>query len=107
MFDLPGGATIEMVWIEPGTFVMGSPDDEPGREDDEGPQHEVTITRGFWLGKVELTQGQWESVMGTRPWVGQEYSLYVREHSNHPAVYFSWEDIQELRRLYDEALEEG
>jgi len=71
--DLPGGATMEMVWIEPGTFMMGSPDTESGRGSDEGPQHEVTITKGFWLGKYEITQEQWETVMSTTPWSGQSY----------------------------------
>ena len=46
--DLPGGATMEMVWIEPGTFVMGSPGSEPGRDHDEGLQHQVTISKGFY-----------------------------------------------------------
>ena len=90
-FDLPGGAMLEMVWIEPGTFTMGSPATEPDRDDDEGPQHEVTITKGFWLGKYELTQGQWQSVMGTTPWSGQSY---VQENPNHPAVYISWDDVR-------------
>jgi len=45
--NLPGGATMEMVWIEPGTFTMGSSDSESGRREDEGPQHEVEITQGL------------------------------------------------------------
>ena len=89
--DLPGGATMTMVWIEPGTFTMGSPDTEPGRYDNEGPQHEVTLTQGFYLGKFELTQGQWESVMGTSPWAGESY---VQVDPDNPAVYISWEDMQ-------------
>ena len=97
---LPGGATMEMVWIEPGTFVMGSPEDEPGRYGHEGPQHEVTITQGFWLGKYELTQAQWESAMGTRPWAGEDH---VREHPNHPAAYISWEDVQAFIAKLNEA----
>ena len=44
---LPNGATMEFVWIEAGTFTMGSPSSEPGRFDAEGPQHEVTITQKF------------------------------------------------------------
>ena len=44
-----------MVFIAPGTFVMGSPPDEPARSDYEGPQTTVTISRGFWLGKYEVT----------------------------------------------------
>ena len=46
--DLPGGATIDFVWIEPGAFTMGSPDAELGRGSYEGPQHEVTISQGFY-----------------------------------------------------------
>lgn len=46
-FTLPGGASLEMVWIEPGTFQMGSPPSEPGRQNDEGPVHAVTISKGF------------------------------------------------------------
>ncbi len=97
VFTLPGGASLEMVWIEPGTFQMGSPDSEQGRDSDEGPVHSVTISEGFYLGKYEVTQGQWESVMGTRPWQGENN---VRLGSNYPAVYVSWEDVQEfIRRL--------
>ena len=43
---------------------MGLPASEPGRGSDEGPQHEVTITQGHYLGKYDTTQAQWESVMG-------------------------------------------
>ena len=89
--NLPGGATMTMVWIEPGTFTMGSPSSEPGRYSYEGPQHHVTITQGFYLGKYKITQGHWESVMGTRPWSGKSY---VQENPAHPAVYVSWDDIQ-------------
>ena len=96
---LPGGAEIEMVWIEPGTFMMGSPEDEPGRDSDEGPVHEVTITRGFYLGKYELTQEQWESVMGTRPWEGRDY---VKVNADHPSVYISWDDMQALTATLNE-----
>ena len=63
---LPGGATMEMVWCPPGAFMMGSPEDEEGRDDDE-TQHEVTLTKGFWMAKTEVTQEQWESVMGNNP----------------------------------------
>jgi len=49
---------------------MGSPESENGREDNE-KQHQVTITKGFWIGKYEITQAQWEKVMNTQPWEGQ------------------------------------
>ena len=88
---------IEMVWIEPGTFQMGSPLSEPGRKGNEGSPREVTISKGFYIGKYEVTQEQWESVMGTRPWQGQPG---VRSGSDYPAVYMSWYDTQEfIRRL--------
>ena len=92
-FDLPGGATTEMVWIPPGTFMMGSPDSDEMAGDSEKPQHEVKITKGFWLGKCVITQGQWESVMGTTPWSGEDY---VQSNADHPAVHVSWEDMQEF-----------
>ena len=92
-FSLPNGTEMEFVWIEPGTFQMGSPASEEGRWDDEGPVHEVEISAGFWLGKYEVTQEQWESVMGTSPWSGQDF---VESSPSHPAVYISWNDVQEF-----------
>lgn len=58
---------IELRWIPAGSFLMGSPEDEGGRFLDEGPQHEVRLSQGFWLGTLEVTQAQYESVMGARP----------------------------------------
>ncbi len=48
-------------WCPPGEFIMGSPKDEPGRDDYETP-HKVTLTKGFWMGETEVTQGQWLAV---------------------------------------------
>ena len=107
--ELPGGETMEMVWIEPGTFTMGSPDSEE-RGGDEKPQHEVKISRGFYLGKYEITQAQWKAVMGTTPWstgrdsvVSGQYVCgrhHVQSGSNKPAAHISWDDVQDLvRRL--------
>ncbi len=99
---LPGGTKLEMVWIQPGRFLMGSPDSEPGREDHEGPQHEVTITKGFYFGKREVTQAQWESVMNTRPWiVGSTSEVPGRE--NYPANRMRWSEVETfIRRLNEE-----
>lgn len=88
---LPNGTELEMVWIEPGIFMMGAPDSELGRGSFEGPQHQVTISNGFYLGKYEVTQGQWEAVMETQPWSGNDF---VQEEPNNPAVYISWDDVQ-------------
>jgi len=61
---LSSNVTLGMAWIPPGTFVMGSPPDEPFHKADESPQMQVTLTKGFWLGKTMVTIGQWKSVMG-------------------------------------------
>ena len=63
---LPGGATMELIWCAPGSFEMGSPKQEHGRFPNE-VSHRVTLTKGFWLGKYEVTQRQWESVMLSYP----------------------------------------
>jgi formylglycine-generating enzyme required for sulfatase activity len=54
---------IEMVLIPDGSFLMGSPENEPGRHPNEGPRHRVTV-RSFYIGKYEVTQAQWRAVMG-------------------------------------------
>jgi len=59
-------AGIPLCWCPPGTFVMGSPPDEPERRPDEG-QVQVTLTRGFWMARYETTQGDWKRVMGDLP----------------------------------------
>ena len=61
------GDFIKMVRIRAGTFKMGSPSDESGRDEDEGPVHHVTISRDFYMGVTEVTQGQWREVMGATP----------------------------------------
>jgi formylglycine-generating enzyme required for sulfatase activity len=55
-----------MVRINGGTFTMGSPASEPGRFDNEGPQHSVTVS-SFYMGKYEVTQREWREVMGNNP----------------------------------------
>ena len=96
---LPGGAVVHFVWIDPGTFYMGSPDADPSANSDEKPQHEVVISEGFYLGKYEVTQEQWESVMGTTPW---SYQSHVVENPNHPAVYISREDAQSFIQVLND-----
>ena len=59
--------TTDMVFIPPNTFTMGSPTSELHRQTNEGPQTVVTLTRGFWIGKYEVTQVEYLSVMNTNP----------------------------------------
>ncbi len=101
---LPGGGAMEFVWIEPGNLRMGSPLSDSLRSPDEGPEHRVAITRGFYLGRYEITQGQWVKVMGTAPWEGHRL---VRSDPRHPAVNITWYEVQEfIRRLNAAAGEE-
>ena len=57
---------MEMIFCPPGTFMMGSPTSETGRNSDETP-HQVTLTNGFYLGKYEVTQAQYQTVMNGNP----------------------------------------
>ena len=66
--DLGDGVTMELVYIKPGTFVMGGESKTDGRfECVELPQHKVKLTRGFYLGKYEVTQAQYQAIMGSNP----------------------------------------
>ena len=80
---------LDMVLIPAGTFMMGSDPfgDDPEKEDDELPQHQVTITNDIYVGKYEITQAQWYTVMGTAP------SQFSRK-PNNPVECVSWYDCQ-------------
>ncbi len=91
-FDL-NGITFAWRWIPPGRFLMGSPDDELGRRPDEGPQHEVTLTHGFWMGTTPVTVQQWAPLDPTR----KSYSL---RDLAVPKTNVSWNDC----RLYARSL---
>ena len=66
--DLGDGVTMELVYIKPGKFVMGGESKTDGRFNCvEVPKHEVTLTRGFYLGKYEVTQAQYQAIMGSNP----------------------------------------
>ncbi|MFH0871186.1 MAG: SUMF1/EgtB/PvdO family nonheme iron enzyme [bacterium] len=102
--SLPSGKTyrdrttgMELVLIPAGRFTMGSPASESGRNSDEGPQHEVQITRPFYLGKYEVTQAQWRAIMGNNP-------SGFQGCDDCPVEQVSWNDIQEfIRRLNEKA----
>ena len=78
---------LDLIWIEPGTFMMGSPKGEPGRLTNE-ELHQVTLTQGYWLGKYEVTQEQYETIMGTNPSDVKEDVLPVDSVSWNEAMEF-------------------
>ena len=79
---------MEFVKIPGGCFQMGSPESEKDRGSDEGPVHEVCVD-GFWLGKYEVTQGQWQAVMGENP-------SRFKKGDNYPVEKVSWNATQEF-----------
>lgn len=87
-----GGVVARMRYIQPGSFMMGSPPSEPGRVDDEGPQHQVSLSRGYWLGDAPCTQALWEAVRGG--------NLSYFKSPERPVEQVSWNDCQKfLARL--------
>ncbi|RYU59919.1 formylglycine-generating enzyme family protein [Methylolobus aquaticus] len=92
-----GGAEQTFRWIEPGTFLMGSPEDEPERSDDE-VQHEVTLTRGYWLADTACTQGLWVAVMDENP-------SQFKDNPENPVENVSWEEVQKFVRRLNEPVE--
>jgi len=98
--DLNATVSLEMIWVEPGSFMMGSPESEVGRDAERETQHEVTLSNGFYLGKYEVTQAQYEAVM-----TGNSDNLSAKpsnwpNNPNRPVEQVSWDDIQKfLTRL--------
>lgn len=80
---------MKFVYIPPGTFTMGSPPDSPNRELDE-TAHKVILSEGFYLQTTEVTQGQWETVMGDNP------STFADCGENCPVENVSWYNAQEF-----------
>ncbi|MCI5212448.1 MAG: formylglycine-generating enzyme family protein, partial [Candidatus Electrothrix sp. ATG2] len=75
---------MEFVLIPEGCFMMGAPPDEKDREDDEGPVHEICVD-GFYMGKYEVTQGQWQKIMGNNP-------ASFKKGDKYPVENVSWND---------------
>ncbi len=126
------GIDVEMKWLEPGRFTMGSPEGESGRDSDEVP-HQVRLHNGFWMGRCEVTMKQWKALMGTDIraqlskavgddtlydvggkkqtirdyWgVGRDLdpvSRIAKEEDDLPVYYVSWEDAAEFCRKLNRA----
>jgi formylglycine-generating enzyme required for sulfatase activity len=85
---------MDMLWVPSGTFTMGSPTTEAGRQSDREDEHNVSLTKGFYLGKYEVTQAQYEAVM-----TGNTDSLSATpsewpNNPNRPVEKVSWADAQ-------------
>ncbi|MBF0417171.1 MAG: formylglycine-generating enzyme family protein [Magnetococcales bacterium] len=91
MHDFSG---MPFVHLPGGCFWMGSPEGEAGRDIDEGPRHEVCLG-GFWMGRHEVTQGEWLQVMGSNP-----AHFALSEH--HPVEQVNWWDVQNFIRKLNE-----
>ncbi|OQX08654.1 MAG: hypothetical protein BWK80_47925, partial [Desulfobacteraceae bacterium IS3] len=80
---------MEFVWIPPGEFMMGSPEGEPGRYDNER-LHRVKLIRGFYIQTTPVTQGQWKALMKNNP------SRFKDGGDDCPVEMVSWNDAQEF-----------
>lgn len=92
---------IKMIYIDPkskpdrGTFMMGSPEGEFGRDDDE-KQYRVTLTDAYWLGEYPVTQEEWEQIMGNNP------SHFTSSDKRAPVEQVSWLDAKEFIKKLNE-----
>jgi formylglycine-generating enzyme required for sulfatase activity len=92
--DLGNGVAMKLVLISAGKFAMGSPGSEEGRKADEGPKHEVSISKPFYMGLTEVTQAQYEAVMGTNP---SEF-----KGPTNPVENVTWDNAAEFCRKLSE-----
>lgn len=83
---------LDFLYLPPGRFLMGSPPNEPGRGSDE-QLHEVVISQGFWIGRTEVTRGQWEQVMGSIERHPEKPNPFRNADPNLPIVSVSYGEI--------------
>lgn len=97
--DLGKGVKLEMMLIPAGKFMMGSPASEPGHKVNE-MQHEVTITKPYYMGKYEVTQEQWQVIMGSNPSTKTKGEKF-------PVTDVSWNDCQEFIKKLNAKTSDG
>ena len=99
-----GQTPLDMVYIPPGSFQMGSPEDELGRIETEGPQHLVTLAQPFFMGKYPVTQAQWRSV-AQLPQVECELKADPANFkgANCPVENINWYDAVEFCQRLEKA----
>ncbi len=89
------GVGMDMVWCQPGTFQMGSPLDEFGRYEHELP-HQVTLSKGYWIGRYAVTQDQWVALVGENP------SRFKDGSSSAPVERVNWEEAADFCKRLSE-----
>jgi formylglycine-generating enzyme required for sulfatase activity len=107
-------------WIPPGTFWMGSPESELGRVSWEGPQHEVTISEGFWMGETPVTQAQWAAIVeagmakkliiedsGLKPKPSRFNDAKLDGRGDLPVDKVSWNQSTALCQVLEQLMENG
>jgi formylglycine-generating enzyme required for sulfatase activity len=88
IIELSPTVSMRLRWVPPGRYLMGSPQSEKGRNDDEG-QHWVDLAFGLWLTETPCTQGEWEAVMGNNP-------SKFKGDEQRPVEQVSWGDCQQF-----------
>ena len=97
---VPDAKKLELVYIPSGKFVMGSPSDEEKRDKNEGPQHEVTISKPFYAGKYEVTNAQFETFVKDANYVtaaekkGMGFSFYAKKDKWGWVKGATWRDLK-------------
>lgn len=91
--EIKNSIGMEFVSIPAGSFMMGSPESEKDSTEDERPQHQVTISKDFYLGKYEVTQRQWKTIMGDNP------SYFKDCGDDCPVENVSWDEVQVFIRI--------
>jgi formylglycine-generating enzyme required for sulfatase activity len=87
--QIPPGVEMAFRWCPPGSFMMGSPANEPGRGADEGPQTRVTFSNGFWISETEVSKAQWQAILGRDPYIESPPYWFPED----PVDSVSWDTI--------------
>ena len=103
--EITNSIGVKLVLIPKGTFMMGSPESEEGRDKDDETQHEVTISKDYYLGVYEVTQAQYEKVMGKNPSHFQG-AIVGNENADLPVENVSWDDAVEFCKKLSDLPEE-
>jgi len=92
--DLGNKVALKLVKIPAGKFMMGSPNDEEGRQKDEGPQHEVTISKPFYMAVYETTVEQFDQFVKDSGYAWEKPVYAFPHRADHPATHTTMEDAR-------------